>query len=68
MPRTDWNALSQFPVKVPEGSKLSEFNSVVVPALKKINYNLEQLRTLEKLRDTLLPKLMSGEVRVQHDG
>lgn len=30
----------------------------------KIVFNLGQIRTLEKLRDTLLPKLMSGEVRV----
>ncbi len=27
--------------------------------------NNNQIRTLEKLRDTLLPKLMSGEVRVK---
>ncbi len=30
----------------------------------KIKANQTQIRTLEKLRDTLLPKLMSGEVRV----
>ncbi len=29
-----------------------------------INYNQTQIRTLTALRDTLLPKLMSGEVRV----
>ncbi|MFP0547434.1 restriction endonuclease subunit S [Acinetobacter baumannii] len=32
----------------------------------KIRANLAQIQTLEKLRDTLLPKLMSGEVRVQY--
>jgi len=31
---------------------------------EKIIFNLGQIRTLEKLRDKLLPKLMSGEVRV----
>lgn len=31
----------------------------------KIVYNLGNIETLEKIRDTLLPKLMSGEVRVQ---
>lgn len=31
----------------------------------KIKSNTQQIRTLEKLRDTLLPKLMSGEVRVE---
>jgi len=33
--------------------------------MNKITENTEQIRTLEKLRDTLLPKLMSGEVRVK---
>ena len=32
----------------------------------KIRANLAQIQTLEKLRDTLLPKLMSGEMRVQY--
>ena len=32
----------------------------------KIRANLAQIQTLENLRDTLLPKLMSGEVRVQY--
>jgi type I restriction enzyme S subunit len=30
-----------------------------------IKYNSIQIRTLSHLRDTLLPKLMSGEVRVR---
>jgi hypothetical protein len=29
--------------------------------------NIDGIRTLEKFRDTLLPKLMSGEVRVEFD-
>jgi len=33
----------------------------------RISKNNNQIRTLEKLRDTLLLKLMSGEVRVQYD-
>ena len=33
----------------------------------KISINTNQIRTLEKLRDTLLPKLMSGEVRVKFE-
>lgn len=44
--------------------KTKEFHVVVEPWFKKIKNNIIQIRTLEKLRDTLLPKLMSGEVRV----
>lgn len=37
------------------------------PFFERIRSNQMQIQTLEKLRDTLLPKLMSGEVRVSLD-
>ena len=40
--------------------KLEQFNEIY----EKVDSNTKQIRALEKLRDTLLPKLMSGEVRV----
>lgn len=51
-------------VVIPPKGKLKEFDDVVSPIFEKIRTNKKQIRTLEKLRDTLLPKLMSGEVRV----
>jgi len=39
----------------------------IQPIYEKCWENNRQIRTLEKLRDTLLPKLMSGEVRVGYD-
>lgn len=44
---------------------LINFHKIVSPLFDKIYENQSQIRTLEKLRDTLLPKLMSGEVRVK---
>jgi type I restriction enzyme, S subunit len=44
--------------------KLKTFAAIAHNSWEKIEKNHIQLRTLEKLRDTLLPKLMSGEVRV----
>lgn len=41
-----------------------EFSKLVAPLLKKQFANIDQVHALENLRDTLLPKLMSGEVRV----
>jgi len=46
---------------------LLEFNKAIHTYFQKIKNNILQIRTLEKLLDTLLPKLMSGEVRVQYD-
>jgi type I restriction enzyme, S subunit len=42
------------------------FEKEVTPLFQKIKSNTQQIRTLTQLRDTLLPKLMSGEVRVAH--
>ncbi len=65
MPRTDWSALSQYEVALPDEKTLNHFNSFAMPSLEKIQKNIIQVKTLEKLRDTLLPKLMSGEVSVK---
>jgi len=43
--------------------KLNQFNGIY----EKVDSNAQQIRTLEKMRDTLLPKLMSGEVKVLID-
>jgi type I restriction enzyme S subunit len=51
-------------VCIPPKGRLKEFDEAVAPTFEKIRTNKKQIRTLEKLRDTLLPKLMSGEVRV----
>ncbi len=40
------------------------FNEQSQAFFEKINQNKQQIQTLENLRDTLLPKLLSGEVRV----
>ena len=57
--------IKSFPAfKVPK-DLMNKFKDAIQPKLKKINSNTLQIRTLGKLRDTLLPKLMSGEVRVE---
>ena len=64
MPRADWGSLSQYPIAIPPIGLVHQFNELVLPSIEKTHANLEQIQTLENLRDTLLPKLMSGEVRV----
>lgn len=47
------------------GGRLTrEFDDLVNPYFEKILANSLQAKTLSKLRDTLLPKLMSGELRI----
>ena len=51
--------------KMPDEESVLQFHSRVYHLYQKINQNKSQIRTLTALRDTLLPKLMSGEVRVE---
>ncbi|MCX7768450.1 MAG: restriction endonuclease subunit S [Flavobacteriales bacterium] len=52
-------------ISVPTEDFLREFHNIVEPLFEKILSNTFQIRTLTQLRDTLLPKLMSGEIRVK---
>jgi type I restriction enzyme, S subunit len=52
-------------IEVPTESSVRSFNLSIKPMFDKILANEKQIRTLSRLRDTLLPKLMSGEVRVK---
>lgn len=44
---------------------LREFSNIIEPTFNKLVKNLHQNQTLSSIRDTLLPKLMSGEIRVK---
>ena len=53
--------------KLPSKDFVLEFNERVTDYFSKIKCNQIQILTLEKMRDTLLPKLMNGEVKVSVD-
>lgn len=55
-------------VTVPTKEELLKMDETVNPIFQKIKSNTQQIRTLTELRDTLLPKLMSGEVKVHLNG
>jgi type I restriction enzyme S subunit len=54
-------------VIAPPESELSQMDKTMSPILDRLKVNFEELQNLESQRDTLLPKLMSGEVRVRLD-
>lgn len=51
-------------VLVPSDDEIEKFEVTISPYFQKMLTNTLQIRTLEKLRDTLLPRLISGEVKV----
>lgn len=64
MPRGDKQQIMTYPAYVPTGKELAEFNSIAQPILKQIQFNREENKKLTELRDTLLPKLMAGEIEM----
>jgi len=56
--------LRQLPVSVPASDKLKVFNDFVCPIFEEIIRRTEESTNLATIRDTLLPRLMSGELSV----
>jgi len=64
MPRTSWSIMAKYPVVLPPLKLAQAFNTIVSPMLERIRANIQESRTLAQTRDLLLPRLMSGEVRL----
>ena len=58
------NSLNEIPLLIPPSEKLDEFEALVSPMDAFIRNNYDEICRLEQLRDSLLPKLMSGELDV----
>jgi type I restriction enzyme S subunit len=54
------------PVIVPEDTIMKRYTQIVEPLYRSIEERVKESRTLAALRDTLLPKLLSREVRLQN--
>jgi type I restriction enzyme S subunit len=64
MPRTNWNDLARFEVVIPQHEVAEVFTKHFKPMIDRIRQGITESRTLAALRDALLPKLISGELRV----
>jgi type I restriction enzyme S subunit len=56
--------IDEIEIPVPDEESLNEFNEVMGPVYRDMIRRERENRQLENLRDSLLPKLMSGEIRV----
>jgi type I restriction enzyme, S subunit len=64
MPRTNWSDMSRYDLVIPSEPVMGTFSRIIHPVIERIIANTHETRTLAALRDTLLPKLISGELRV----
>ena len=66
MPRTSWAEMARYDIVLPPKAVAQTFTERVRPAVDRIIAAIHETRTLATLRDTLLPKLISGELRVKN--
>ena len=65
-PQITFDQVADLELRLPQESDLDNLIELLDDILLKQSANNKQIQTLGNLRDTLLPKLMSGEVRVQY--
>ncbi len=64
MPRTSWNQMCEFLLPIPQLPLVQIFGEIVSPMMDKIRINSEQSISLSSVRDALLPKLISGQLKI----
>lgn len=64
VPIINKSAFSEIKILLPSHNILDQFSKNVIEMFNKIKENLKENEVLKALRDTLLPKLMSGEIRL----
>lgn len=64
IPSMTTNILNSLKITLPPDDILTEFEKVIKPVFLKIKQSFAESSRLTELRDTLLPKLMSGEIKL----
>ena len=63
--RSNKNNVNELSILCPSNDVVDAYVALAHPAFERIKENCFESRTLAALRDTLLPKLISGELRVE---
>jgi len=62
MPRGDKQQIMAYDICIPDDKDLEKFNTLLKPMIDQVISNRKETQTLAQLRDTLLPKLITGEL------
>ncbi|MFN5348546.1 MAG: restriction endonuclease subunit S [Polaromonas sp.] len=64
MPRVGWKDIAAYPVVIPSEPVVGAYTKAIEPLLARMKANVHAVQTLVTLRDTLLPRLISGQLRL----
>lgn len=65
MPIIGWDDFCSYKKALPKEEILNKFNQTMMHMLLKIQSNIKEIQSLSQTRDSLLPRLMSGKIRVK---
>jgi type I restriction enzyme S subunit len=65
MPRTSWNEMARYEIAIPPEEVAATFDRKVRQWTERIVSNIHETRALAAMRDALLPKLLSGDLKVK---
>jgi len=63
MPRTSWSAMARYTITIPTESVAAAFADRLRPVIERMIFGIHHSRTLAAIRDALLPRLISGELK-----
>jgi type I restriction enzyme S subunit len=64
MPRTSWARMEKYEIPIPTADIFAAFDKAASPLIERVIANIHESKALAMTRDLLVPKLMSGEIRV----
>jgi len=64
MPRTSWGRMEKYEISIPTPQTFEFFDRTASPLFERVIANIHESKVLSTTRDFLLPKLMSGEIRI----
>ncbi len=65
-PELSKSTFRNFSFLIPDFARLAKYDKTIKPIFQKIENNISQIQILTKTRDVLLPKLMSGKLRIKN--
>jgi type I restriction enzyme, S subunit len=65
MPRANWGDLSRFSIPIPRDELVNRFNRLALPLVQLVQASVRESKTVASLRDALVPKVVSGELRIK---
>jgi len=65
MPRTNWGDMAKYKVVFPPQELANTYNNFILLFINRIIANIHEGKSLSQIRDALLPRLISGEFRLE---